>query len=433
MTKTALKKIFLTLVIAMVAFYGAAYLFMLFLGKSIIINRLEAATHKKVSMGQLIVLPPCSLEIKKLNINGIAKIDSLSVSPSILSLFTGKLTLHKLKLVRPELTYEHGLSAVNKALAPAQVTGSPVSVSGGASAASASSPIPSKKNPLVIFEHLTIKDGKINFIDHSAGKDGIIITARNINFSLNNRISFPFSMMTTFDLSARIPWCADAQEGKVEARGWVDFFKKDMRATLRIKDIDGIYLYPYYSQWVDLEKARIESAKLAFTSEITGKDNFVVAQNHLELTDIVRKPRAAEEPQEKAARIADAVLDAFKMLNSGKIVLDFTIRTKMDKPQFGFNLVKNAFEDKMTLARNSRGFGPEEVVIIPAKLIGGTLRGATGFSKALLQGTLVFGKEIKKSMESSFKKAKPVACTTTPAPATPAAAAPAPAQEEKKE
>lgn len=413
MAKKVLKKILFVLVIAMVVLYGATYLFMFLGGKALIISKLEELTHRKVTMGYFMVTPPFNLEIKKLNINGIATIDSLSLSPSFISLLTGKLALSQVKLVRPEFTYEKS--------APARPSQASLDAAAPAPASAPAQPI--KIPPALIFEHLVIKDGKLHFIDHSAGTDGIIIHAKNINFNLSNSYAFPFSLVTRFNLKARIPWKEGAEEGKVAAEGWLDFSKRDMQADLNIRDIDGIYLYPYYSQWVDLEKARIQSAKLSFTSKIRGQDNNIVAENHLVLTDIVRKPRPAEEPQEKAEKIADAVLDAFKIMNNGKIELNFTIRTKMDRPQFGFNLVKSAVENKLALARNSRGFGPEEVVIIPAKLIGGTVKGATGFSKALLQGTLVFVKEIKKSVVDSFRKH----------PSPDPAACPAPAGEEKKE
>ena len=406
-------------VIALILLYAGAYIFMLLAGKSMIINSLEGLTHKKVTMGSFAITPPFTLQINKLNIQGMAQIDSVSVSPGISSIIRGGLVLDSVKVIRPEVTFEKNLSGnangaaggLNKFLSGSNIApaaNAPASIS----AQTAQKPVPQ-----VIFKRLIVKDGKLHFIDHSAGSGGIIINAHNINFDLRNTFTFPFSVITNFKLSARIPWHEGAAEGKVEASGWLDFTKKDMRATLDIRDIDGVYLYPYYSKFVDLEKARIQSAKLNFTSDIRGENNDVVVKNHLELTDIVRKPRAEEEYQDKAERITDAVLDAFRMLNGGKIDLDFTFRTKMDKPQFGFKLVKNAIEDKMILARNSKGFGAEEVVVIPAKLIGGTFKGATGFSKALFQGTLVFGKEIKKSMEESFKKHPTQALATSPAPA----------------
>ena len=79
-----------------------------------------------------------------------------------------------------------------------------------------------------------------------------------------------------------------------------------MQAALKIKDIDAIYLYPYYSMWVDLEKARIEKAKLNFSADINGLNNNVNVECHLELTDMVRKP--LEPGQRRKPRLRNSLI-----------------------------------------------------------------------------------------------------------------------------
>jgi hypothetical protein len=158
---------------------------------------------------------------------------------------------------------------------------------------------------------------------------------------------------------------------------------------------------------VDLEKARIEKATLNFISTIHGLNNNVTADCHLELADIVRKPRSPEDSpeREKAEQIADAVLDLFRAMNQGKIVLDFIIRTKMDRPEFGFKSVKSAFEEKLALASKANGsFQPQDLLMLPGKLLEGAVKGATDFSKAVIEGTFAVGNQLKKSVEDTFKK-----------------------------
>jgi hypothetical protein len=122
----------------------------------------------------------------------------------------------------------------------------------------------------------------------------------------------------------------------------------------------------------------------------------------------VRKPRSPDEPQEKAEKLTDAVLGIFKSLNQGNIVLDFSIPTKMDAPEFGLGNIKAAFEDK--LARSSRGgLKAQDVLMLPTKLIQGTIKGATDISKAVVDGTFAVGNEIKNSLEDSFRKETPPA------------------------
>jgi len=155
--------------------------------------------------------------------------------------------------------------------------------------------------------------------------------------------------------------------GKVELSGWLDSFRKDIRATLKISGIDAVYLHPYYSYWLkDLDQARIEKARLNFTSEIQGLDNNVTANCHVELTDMVRKPLEIGESEEKASRIPMLSWIGFKNMDQGKVELNFVIKTKMDSPQFGFNNFKMAFEDKIAKGRSIGGFKLQDTLGFPA-------------------------------------------------------------------
>lgn len=395
-------KIVFRVAVVLVALFSATYIFVLLRGKVIIINRLSNLTHKKVTIGYFDLKPPLNLVINNLNIEGLANIDTIYISVSIPSLLTGKIALNNTRIIKPVLTIErkngkeNNVSLVNTvktAAAPAIPQSSPTL---------APVVVAKKHKQRVRFKRFNIKDGKINFVDHTVKGDSIKITLKDINFNLNNVYVFPSTTITTFDLKGNIPWSVGKEEGKINAEGWINFAKKDMLATLKIEGIDGVYLHPYYSNWVDLEKARIESARLAFTSNIHGLDNNVTADCHLDLTDIVRKPRGPEESAEKAEKLTDAVLDIFKTMNQGKVVLDFTIRTKMDRPEFGFGNIKMAFEEKLSQARAGSGFKPLDILMLPGKILEGGVKGMTGFSKAVIDGTFAVGYEFRKAASRTF-------------------------------
>lgn len=405
-------KISVIIIVMLSTLYSGSYIFMFVRGRSLILAKLRELTGRKVTMGYFTITPPFNLEIRNLNIEGLAKIDNIVVSPSVPRLITGNLAVNKIKLVRPEITYERVSPAAEAAASEAvnnRVLAAPPKALVDIGALPEVILQPKQQQPInIILKRVRIKDGIIHFVDHTAGPQGIRITVEDLNFNLVNVYTFPFSDVTNFELKAKIPWEQGRKEGKFQAKGWINFTKKDMQAALKIEDIDGVYLYPYYSVWVDLDKARIDRARLNFTSDIQGLDNNITAECHLELTDIVRKERQAEEPREKAERMTDAVLDMFKSMDEGKIVLDFTIRTKMDKPRLGLACIKSAFEDKLAMARGGR-FRPEGVFFLPGKFLEGTVKGATGFSKALIQGTFALGNEIKKGVEDSFRRELPPA------------------------
>ncbi|MBI4982731.1 MAG: hypothetical protein HZC15_06320 [Candidatus Omnitrophica bacterium] len=101
--------------------------------------------------------------------------------------------------------------------------------------------------------------------------------------------------------------------------------------------------------------------------------------------------------------MTDAVLDYFKALDQGKITLDFIFKTKMDRPEFSFSNIKMAFEDKLAVARG-KGFKPQDVLLLPTKLLEGSVKGATELSKAVIDGTFAVGNELKKAVEEVFRK-----------------------------
>jgi len=383
-------KILFILILVFILIWTAAYLFLVYKGKPIIIGQLEKLTQKQVKMGSLDLSPSFDLKIKDLEIKDLAKVGSLSISPNFLGLLTGKIALNELKIYQPELTY------VRQKETPAATD-----AGGGVSGTS----LPAKTPLRLMIKRISIKDGRLNFIDRAEDKE-IKIIVKDLYFMLNNLLVLSPSVITKFELKGNIPWQEGQTQGKIEAEGWLNLFKRDMQATLKIGDIDGIYLYPYYSKWVDLEKARIEKAKLNFTSYIQGLNNDVIAQCRLELTDIVRKPRPPEEEPKKAEMIADTVLDIFRALNQGKIVLDFTIKTKMDRPEFNFGNIKMAFEDKLQQGARTEKFNVEDILMFPAKLLEGTVKGATDISKAMIDGTVEVGKQIKRAVIDPLVKEK---------------------------
>lgn len=381
-------KVLVVIFVVAVIIYGSLYLFLLFKGRSLIVRQLENLTKNKVTIGYFNIAPPLTIEIKAINIEGLANIGSLSISPSILGLLTGSLAFNEIQAIKPEFTFEQTPYA------------------SGSTQSSQSAPKSSAASMRLnfVFKRIIVKDGALNFIDRTISESGIKLVIKDINFKLTNLYVLPRSVITNFELKGRVPWGSGQEQGKIEAEGWLNLFKKDMQATLNIIDIDGIYLYPYYANWVNLEKARIEKARLNFTSNIHGLNNNVTADCHLELTDIVRKPRSPEEPQEKAERITDAVLDIFRSLNQGKIVLDFTIKTKMDRPEFGFGNIKMAFENKLVQGRKASGFQVEGVLKLPTNLLQSTVKSATDLTKTVIDGVASVGKELKKALEDAFSK-----------------------------
>jgi hypothetical protein len=388
-----LLKIIIVSIIVVVLFYGATFAFLAIKGKDMLVRSLQGVTQKKVTIDYFRLLPPFNLKIKNLNIENLFRAKYIYISPSILGLFTGKIVINDVRVINPEFNYER-FPVVPEPSVPSDKT-API----GADKKT-------KKDPEIrlVFKRVHIDGGSLKFTDHTGPTGSITIRIQNIKFNLEQIYVFPLSSLINFELNGVIPWQDGAKEGTVSLAGWINLTKKDMQATLKILNIDGIALYPYYATWVDLEKARIERAKLNFTSDVQGLNNDITAACHLELAEIYFKPRSPEEQEEKAEKIATAVLGIFKTLNQGKIVLDFAIKTKMDKPEFSFGNIKMAFEEKLMQGKNKNGFQAKDVLVLPGKLVEGTFKGAADLYQAFIGGAVTVSKEVRSVLNETFSR-----------------------------
>ncbi|TRZ94352.1 DUF748 domain-containing protein [bacterium] len=401
------KSIF-TGIAVLVIIFSCVYAFLLFKGRFILADKLQAVFGRKVSIGHLILRPPFNLELKDLDIPGLAKIDYVYISPSIPYLLIGKLALNKVRIIRPKITCERSLPLGQAAANSVPVLDTPLDTPKlELDKQKEDVPLVTKSPLQLVIKNLKISSGEIHFIDHTADLRNVTIVIKNIDLKLRNLYTYSVDLVTDFQLNGRLPWQSGEPDGKIYLSGWLNSYKKNMLANLRIENIDAIAFYPYYSTWVDLEKARIEKAKLNFSSKIQGKDNDISAQCHLELADIVRKVRPPEEPQQKAEKLTDAVLDMFKAMDQGKVVLDFTLHTKMDRPQFGFENIKSAFEGKLMQARSSAGLRTQDVLLLPGKMLQSGFKSGMDLSKAVIDGVFALGGGLKKAFEDAMNKQTP--------------------------
>jgi hypothetical protein len=392
------RKTILLSIAGFIALFLSLHLAVNIFGKKMLESRLREALGKKVVIAGLSTYFPAGINIRGVDIEGLCRIEAVSAGGGLIDIFRGRVSLSALKLTRPNFVFTKG-SPVS-VQPPVGLPEKPVEVRQDSA--------PEKDKELVLprifIGKLVISEGSVNFTDYTVAKDGLEIKAEHLNLRLTNLdLGGPGRRKSEFQLQGAIPWRAGQEKGSIDLKGRIDISKKGMEASLKIEKIDGIYLYPYYSMWVDLQGTRIEKANLNFSSDIKGVNNNVVAVCHLELTDIIRKPLAEGESEQDASKIADAVLDIFRTLDKGKVVLDFVIRTKMDRPELGFGNIRMAFEDKISRA-HSGGVNAKDVLIFPAKLLQGAGKGAVDMSKSVMDGIFAMGRQIRRAAVDTFVK-----------------------------
>ncbi|MCX5713539.1 MAG: DUF748 domain-containing protein [Candidatus Omnitrophica bacterium] len=389
-------KIVLTIVLIGALIFCAAFIFFSIRGKDLVTEQLRKVTQREVNIGYFALHLPSEIALGNVDISGLAKARSVIIRPNIFKCLFGCLVFDKIALQGLEYTF-----VLAK---PASVVNSPVSESIFQLAEDVRQKMSFGRS--IFIKNLDSSLGTLDFIDEGARNKGIEFRLEELSLVLHNLTYLSHAMVSNFDLKARIPWHEGLDKGGLEAKGWFDLSRKDMEATVKITDIDGIYLYPYYSGWIDLEKARIQKAKLDFNSSVRSEDNNLVALCHLELKDILFKPRSPREELRREERIVNTVVGAFKSLDQGKIAIDFVVRTSMDQPKFGLANIKSAVEDKMMQARQANRLTVQKAALLPGKVVGGTVKGTTDITRALIGGTLSLGKELKKAFEVAFTREK---------------------------
>ena len=373
--------------------FVALHIFLNLEGKSLIINNLQQNLDRKVSISRLYTTFPLNIHIQDIEIEGLCKMKEVFLAPGAYDIFHRVFRLSIVKIIRPEISVEKDSSGLTK------------NAAGESFKPQATIAVARKEHsPLrLAIDRLIISDGLFNFVDSQTAKQKITVRAENLNMKIENLILGRLvSQITSFSLKADLPWRQDHEKGKADIDGWLNLKKKDMQVKISIEDIDGIAFYPYYDKWVNLENARIQKAKLNFSADVNSLNNDMTVHYRLEFTDIVFKPRSPDEEEHKAEKIAHAVIGIFKSLNQGKLVLEQSFKTKMDSPEFGFDIIRRAFEDQFS--KQTSGFDPQEVLILPSKLIEGTFKGFTGLTTAFISGAFTAGREIGKAVQEGFKK-----------------------------
>lgn len=304
-------------------------------GKAIIISQIEKNLKTRASLEKVTFGLPLSINVDKLNIDGLLKADSISVSPSILGFLAGKIVLSNLKLIRPEITLIK--SADGKLNLPQFAA--------------------KGKQPPILLAGLRIKEGKFIFVDKKLDPDGYRVIVDNINVHISKVAFPPASLYANFEASAVLVNGANEPAGKAMVSGWIDFGPKDMDGKFELKDVEAAVLAPYYKDIIPGKKLR--SAKLNFTAGLKAKSNDLLVKCRLEFSNVLYEKETQEQDKEQTIDIFREALGIFSD-TSGKLTFDFSINTKLDNPRLDLINLKGSIAQ--AAVQNIANQPPENVI-----------------------------------------------------------------------
>ncbi len=377
-----LLKIIVVITIFLVFFFIALVSLTATVGKNLVIKKIESFIHRKTSISSVFYSFPLVFKINDIQIQDLFCAKSIIVSPHFLSLFAPKKYLNRLTFLNPHLIYRRTTVSGPSAINPAFL-----------------------KQPFFLVKNFIIKEGSIDFIDYIISKEGVEVFVDNLNFEV--LITWGINS-ADFKMDGKISCRGKSKPADVMIISWLDWGKREMHARIGINNLDALYFYPYYSQRVSLENTNVEKALVDFKSDIYGINNKVTVDSTIEFTEVVfRKRREGDEPSKEEQTLV-FVLDAFKALDEGKVFLEFSFGTTMDRPEIKLASLKKAFEDKINRGIKMKFGNTKDLIELPGKLIGGAVKKAVGISKTLMFGTVEFGQDAGRTIMDTFIKVEPV-------------------------
>ncbi|MDO8661780.1 MAG: DUF748 domain-containing protein [Candidatus Omnitrophota bacterium] len=322
--------------------------------KQIIVRQIEENLKVPVTLGSINVGLPLSIKLSKLSVGDLFKADEVSVSPNILGFFAGKLVLSSVDLVNPLVNLER--SADGRLNLPKLDNNK-------------------GKPPAIYLTSLSVRNGKLIFIDRKIDPSGYKIILANLNSHISKVMLPPASLKVNFKLSADLLAPDSRKLGSTALSGWLDFGPKDMDGNLIIKDLDLTYFSPYYGNFISDKK--LLSAKLNINTNLKAENNNLKILTDFRLSNLTYSQEAPVEGTLPEINFAKNALEFFTD-SKGNLNLEFEINTRLDHPNVTVEQLKKVI--LKAASKNLSNQSPEELMkkvnanIDQFKAIGKTLK-----------------------------------------------------------
>ena len=312
------------IIIVIVLFGLAAPVFIAAKSQKILFSEIENNLGLRPKAASVRISFPATVIIEGFSLGEGIRADKIIYSPSLLGFIKGEMVFNSFVLRKPKLkitrktdrTFDFGIAAGKKAK--------------------------EGKKKIFYSNKLKVEDGDIELMDAAISAEQPFVT----RLSHLNLDVFRPSILQLFRMQfiGKGDLLTEKGEeiGKVEMAGWVDILARDMDAKASLKNMRLIYFGPYYKKFL---KKGLKSGDLASSVDLKSKNNDLKANFHVELSNIVFKEEEAVAFGETEAKPEDLTFLAFDSIlaSEGKVVFDFSVNTKMDRPRLEKIKFKAAF------------------------------------------------------------------------------------------
>ncbi|HDZ77004.1 MAG TPA: DUF748 domain-containing protein [Candidatus Omnitrophica bacterium] len=318
-----MKKALLWIFIIIVVIFSIGYILTAIFAKSFIEKMIQKQIDVKTEISSVSLGLPLNLQINGLVLENLAKVEKIKIAPSIIGLLSGKTILNSITLIKPDITLERKKDG------------------------SFNIPLPKKENDTkLIIAGLIIKDGTITLFDNKVTQGSFSFAIKDIDIQIKKASPLPYPLKIKYKLSGAIPSRPAVKEATVSGEGLIDITNKNMQGNFNISGIDAVFFRPYFKRFIPKDD-EIEGAYVDFNADLTAKDNDLLIKCQLAIKNIPSKKETttAQTEQPPSLSLDFTPLDLFKN-QQGETVVNFKIKTKLDKPRLSISYLKaEIFQD----------------------------------------------------------------------------------------
>ncbi len=294
----------------------ACYIYIGLNGRELVVETLSEMFHKPVQMSSTYFLFPFGLRINDLKVGEkmeVMQVKDVQMQIGVPDFFNRRFHFLFMSLSEPVLNISRTRNSKmifgndeSEVLSFEENKGNPARKQENLS----HSPAQKNKKPInFIIDYLTVEKGEIKFRDFSREKKFELIL-QDINLKAQNA-AIPFQPVNTkFDLTASIfkenPLSDLPFSGsRIESRGGVNFYNKDMQAKLDVVDSAG---------------------KVSLSAQLDAKDNELTMNGKVHISNLIAE---VNNQANSSSSLKDLIFSSLQ--SSGvEIVADFHSKTKMD-------------------------------------------------------------------------------------------------------
>ena len=288
-------------------------------GRAILLDQIEKNTGIKVQVSSLKVSFPDTIVAYDLKVSDSIKIKRVKITPSLIGFLSGQVIFNRVSLEAPEITitrkdgdnFDLGMEALKPVVKPEA----------------------DKKKTIFYINKLIIRDGTVAFVDKSlVGQEPFVIKCGELKADIFRPSVLQLFRMN-FDAQGKLLSKDGSGIGQVRASGWVDPINKDMESKFDINSGRLLYFALYYKQYFSKD---LKSGDAAVAINAVSKKNDMSVDCNITLSNVAFVEPETQATEDKTADFSDFAFMTFDSLlgPDGNLVVDFSLRTRMDKPKF---------------------------------------------------------------------------------------------------